>query len=72
MLSAMYKAVKELEEDLQQARALEDVTELGNFYRDRILADMREIRANSDQMETIASAKAWPYPSYGAMLFSVR
>ena len=72
MLSSMYKAVKQLEEDLQKAREIEDVTELGNFYRDSILADMREIRANSDQMETIASAKAWPYPSYGAMLFSVR
>lgn len=70
--SAMYGAVKQLEEDLQKAKDIEDVTELGNFYRDSILADMREVRANSDQMETIASAKAWPYPSYGAMLFSVR
>lgn len=72
MLTSMYKGVKRLEDDLQKAREIEDITELGNFYRDSILADMREIRIVADEMETIADAKAWPYPSYGNMLFSVR
>lgn len=72
MLASMNKSVKQLEDDLQKTKSMEDVTELANFYKDHVLADMREIRAASDEMETIACAKAWPYPSYGAMLFSVR
>ncbi len=72
MLTSMYKGLKKLDEDLQKTKDIEDVTELGNFYKDAILADMREIRATADAMETIADAKAWPYPSYGKMLFSVR
>ena len=40
--------------------------------RDVIIPDMNEIRLHSDNMEMIAEQKAWPYPSYGEMLFSVR
>ena len=72
MMTAMYKQAKKLEADLLTAKSITDITELGNYYKDTILQDMKELRIPADEMEMIADAKAWPYPSYGQMLFSVR
>ena len=72
MMTAMYKQAKKLETDLLTAKSITDITELGNYYKDTILQDMKELRIPADEMEMIADAKAWPYPSYGQMLFSVR
>ena len=71
-LDEMYKAVVKLEEDEQRGVKIADLTELGNFCRDVIIPDMNEIRLHSDNMEMIAEQKAWPYPSYGKLLFGVR
>lgn len=72
MMTAMYKQAKKLESDLFDAKSITDITELGNFYKDTILQDMKELRIPADEMEMISSAEYWPYPSYGQMLFSVR
>jgi len=72
-LAAMYKAVCKLEDDEKQWNGLTgDLTKLGDFCRDVIIPDMNEIRLHSDNMEMIAEQKAWPYPSYGKLLFGVR
>ena len=72
MLSAMYRQVHKLEGDLLHAKSMESNTELGFYYRETILPDMTALRISADEMETIASAKYWPYPSYGELLFGVR
>ena len=41
------------------------------YYKDNVLAAMQELRAVADEMESNMSAKLWPYPSYGTLLFSV-
>ena len=72
-LSKMFKAVTKLEEDERQWNDMTDnLTKLGDFCRDVIIPDMNEIRLHSDNMEMIAEQKAWPYPSYGKLLFGVR
>ena len=35
------------------------------------VANMQELRAIGDAMETETSSDYWPYPSYGEMLFGV-
>ena len=45
---------------------------LAEFYKSTILDDMRMLRVSVDEMEMIASADKWPYPSYGELLFGVR
>ena len=50
----------------------DDMVELAEFYKSTILDDMRELRIAVDEMETVSSAEAWPYPSYGELLFGVR
>ncbi len=72
MITAMYKASKKLEEDLLQAKSQTDLAEAAAFFRDVINPDMTALRIPADEMETLVSAEAWPYPSYGEMLFSVQ
>ena len=72
LVSAMYKQVNKLDEDLIKIKSTEDVTEMGDYYKNTILSDMTAIRISSDMMETIASSEKWPYPSYGELLFGVR
>ena len=61
-----------LDSALLEANGISGCEELSVFCRDRIFAAMSELRICVDEMETLTSAKYWPYPSYGEMLFSVR
>ena len=72
LLGAAQRAVKKLEEDLTDAKNITGNEALAEFYKSNILADMRSVRIAADEMESIASSKRWPYPSYGEILFSVK
>ena len=72
MLGAAHRTVKKLEEDLLFSKSISDAEKLADFYKTTIIDDMRALRISSDEMETIASAEKWPYPSYGELLFGVR
>ena len=37
-----------------------------------MLTTMEKLRAISDEMEMCTASEYWPYPSYGALLFSVQ
>ena len=32
---------------------------------------MQEMRAITDEMETMTASEYWPYPTYGEMLFNI-
>mgnify|MGYP004470881365 FL=1 len=72
LLGAAYRGVKKLESDLLTAKSVTALDALADVYKSTILDDMRALRISVDEMETIASAKAWPYPCYGDLLFGVR
>ncbi len=72
LIGAAHRTVKKLEQDLLTSKSVDDMVELAEFYKSTILDDMRELRIAVDEMETISSAEAWPYPSYGELLFGVR
>ena len=48
-----------------------DVLAAATYFREKVFTKMEELRAVGDSMETETSAKIWPYPSYGEMLFGV-
>ena len=48
-----------------------DVLACATYFREKVFTKMEELRAVGDSMETETSAKIWPYPSYGEMLFGV-
>ena len=72
MTGDMYRQVGKLESDLLKAKSITDNVELADFYKSTILTDMAGLRISGDEMEAIASAEKWPYPSYGELLFGVR
>ena len=72
LLGATYRSTKKLESDLLAAKSETALPALADVYKGTILDDMRALRISVDEMETIASAKAWPYPCYGDLLFGVR
>ncbi len=61
-----------LENANMAARALEDSAARAMAYKDTVLPAMTELRVVVDGLETLVSHDAWPYPSYGDLLYSVR
>ena len=72
LLGAAHRATKKLEKDLLDSKSVDGLEELAEFYKTTVLDDMRMLRVSVDEMEMIASAEKWPYPSYGELLFGVR
>lgn len=72
LTAAAFSKVKDLEKSVIDTKDIAESMDLANFYRDHVFADMNELRTYIDQLETMTSAKYWPYPSYGELLFSVR
>jgi len=42
-----------------------------NFYRDRVLTSMSDLRLIVDELETLVARKHWPFPTYAELLYSI-
>lgn len=71
LLSCFLKKIDILDKAVVGAKEIDGVAENAMYYKDNVLSAMQELRAVADEMESNMSAKLWPYPSYGTMLFSV-
>ncbi len=74
-LSALEKSIYEKVSALEKAlcdHSLKDSLETAMYYRNVVFSDMQSLRVDVDIAERITSAKVWPYPSYGELLFGVR
>lgn len=40
------------------------------YYHDAIFAQMETVRVAADELESLVSSEAWPYPTYVDLLFS--
>ena len=67
----LYHKIAALQQAVDAAEPLHDVTERANYYRDIILPAMEALRAVADELESNTAADFWPYPSIGDILFSV-
>ncbi len=72
LIADAYGWVIKLEADLESAKSVTDSQKLADVYKDVIIKDMEELRLAVDSMEEIAASDAWPYPTYGDLLFGVR
>jgi glutamine synthetase len=54
------------------ARSVQGSQARADYFRDRVLAAMQELRISVDQLETMTPSDVWPFPSYGDLLFSVK
>ena len=75
-LTAVIESIDARTEALDSAiarfKTICDVTEGANFIRDEMLSRMTELRAAADEAETLTAESAWPFPTYGDLLFSVK
>lgn len=70
-LVSFLEKIDTLSEDVVKGNDIEDAQEKANYYHDVVFAAMNELRAVSDEMETITSSDYWPYPTYDELLFGV-
>ena len=68
----LYRKKLSLEAAMEKRESFTDVGEKARFFKDVIFASMNEIRSIVDEMENRTRSTAWPYPTYGAILFSVK
>ena len=64
--------VDALDGAIAKFKTLSDVTEGANFIRDEMLSRMTALRVAADEAETLTAEIAWPFPTYGDLLFSVK
>lgn len=67
--SKLYLLTGELEDALTQAQNEHGLLETARLYHDKVLWLMSNIRSAADSAEELCDRSAWPYPSYGDMLF---
>ena len=63
---------KVLEDAVIEVHEIEDILAQSYAYRDKVFVAMQDLRAAADQAESLCSAKVWPFPTYGELLFGVR
>lgn len=64
--------VDALDSTIARFKTICDVTEGANFIRDEMLSRMTVLRSAADEAEMLTAESAWPFPTYGELLFSVR
>ena len=66
-----YLLAKELKEADAAAIAEPNSEKRATAFAERVIPVMEQLRTHVDEMETLTSAKAWPVPNYGDMMFRV-
>ena len=67
----LYSRRAELDAAIAKAKAVPSLPERAMVYRRSVMEKMSRVRAASDALEEIVSKDAWPYPSYGNLLYRV-
>ena len=71
LATCLYTKKDELEKALNHARAIDDTTEQAIAFKEHVLSAMNELRAVSDELETIVSKESWPFPTYNDLLYKI-
>ncbi len=72
LVGKAYSCLTRLETDLSSLPKGQSSQETADFYKDVVLADMEELRAAADKLETLTASDVWPFPTYGELLFGVK
>ena len=70
-LTAMKKALGELEEAEKRAHSIIDAKEKAFYYKDVVKKAMDNLRTPADELEMIVDKNIWPMPTYGDLIFEV-
>lgn len=67
-----YEIELSLEDALKSAADIEDISALSMYYKKEILSKMEALRDIIDGLEGMVDKNAWPFPTYGDLLYSVK
>ena len=67
----LYARCGALDEAVASADACSGRDEQAHGFRRTVLPAMRALRESADALEDLVSKDAWPYPSYGRLLYRV-
>lgn len=71
LLDQTYDQVEALDAALDAAKGKKDALAEAKAYKTKVIPAMEALRATVDTMEQDVSARFWPYPSYGDLMFKV-
>ena len=71
LLKKAQNALSHMEADLQEIHRLEDVCQMANQLKNRVVPGMKELRGAIDALELIVDKELWPVPTYGDLMFEV-
>ena len=60
-----------LESLLHSVQKIEGAVETAQFYKDKVIKEMEDIRLIVDDLEKIVDRTYWPYPTYEELMFSI-
>ena len=69
---SLYKKADKLQKDLDGLADLSNAQEIAEYFKNVILNDMEDARADADELESLVGEKYWPYPTYDKLLFGVK
>jgi glutamine synthetase len=68
-LVALRKGCALLEQKVEEAEKIEDLSKQAKFFSDNIAPLLEEVRIPADELEEILPDSLWPLPKYSEMLF---
>ena len=68
-LVVLEKAIGELEQADKDAQAIPEGREQAKAYCNKVIPAMDAVRKPADELEFLVDKEAWPFPSYGDLLF---
>ncbi len=69
---SLYIKADKLQKDLDGLTDLSNAQEIAEYFKNVILNDMEDARADADELEALVGEKYWPYPTYDKLLFGVK
>ncbi|MDH4261568.1 MAG: glutamine synthetase III [Spirochaetia bacterium] len=71
LLVLINKNVVNLEKLVYEDHSTGDILSHGKYYKEKVMAEMSELRKNVDSLEVIVDHDLWPVPTYGQILYNV-
>jgi len=69
LTSELFDETEKLEKALVEAQDIEDTFAQAKSYREKVFAQMTNVRSRVDAIEKLVSKEAWPLPTYEDLLF---
>jgi glutamine synthetase len=71
LLESAYDKTDRLDRAAAKARTISALHKQAVFYRDSVMAAMKDLRADIDALEMMVPRSQWPVPTYADMLFKL-